>query len=248
VTTFGVFDSGIGGLTVVKEIKKKNPGCSVVYLGDTARVPYGPRGREVILRFSQECIKFLQKFEIDALVIACNTVSALAAEEIKKDLQIPVYEMLHPAVSAAKKRTKNNKIAVIGTHATISSHAYRRLLTGCNVFEQVCPLFVPCIEEGEVSGEIIELLAKKYLSFVKDEECDTLILGCTHYPIIKDVIKKIVGEHVELIHCGEALAEVLEGDHDEKEDVYFLTDVMPKSENLAQSILEQKITFKKAIL
>ncbi len=244
----GVFDSGLGGLTVVKEIKKQFPDCSIVYLGDTARVPYGPRGKEVIEQFAKECVHFLNQFSPDAIVIACNTVSALAADVVRDVANVPVYEMIAPAVRAAQTATKKNKIGVIGTRGTIASHAYKERLAGYEVFEQACPLFVPFVEEGEITGELIEALATRYLAFVKEQGIDTLILGCTHYPLLIDVIRSIVGKEVTLINCGEALVQDIQIKPGTQEDRFFVTDVTPRYAELAEMILGKKVTIEKAIL
>ncbi|NBS67749.1 glutamate racemase [bacterium] len=248
MSTLGVFDSGLGGLTVVKEIKKQFPDCSIIYLGDTARVPYGPRGKEVITQFALESVRFLEQCEVDAIVIACNTVSALAADEIKKRVHIPVYEMILPAVAEAKQATRNKKIGVIGTRATIGSHAYKTHLEGYEVTEQACPLFVPFVEEGEFEGKIIELLAERYLGFVKEKEIDTLILGCTHYPLLAEVIQKIVGPKVTLIHCGEAVVKELQVSAGKKADQFFITDLTSRYQELGSMILGKKVTIERAII
>ncbi len=237
----GVFDSGVGGLTVVKEIKKRFPNKKIVYLGDTARVPYGPRGKEVVSEFAKQDVEFLLKQNVSQIVIACNTVSALAGEELKKMYQVPIVDVILPAARQAREVTKNNKIAVIGTRGTINSHAYKNALEGCEVFEQACPLFVPFIEEGEWDGELITNLAKRYLGFVNDTNADTLILGCTHYPVIEPILQNIVGANVKLIHCGRAVIDHLTADLEEGEDEYYFTDTNNRDIEIADRILEKRI-------
>lgn len=248
MAVLGVFDSGLGGLTVVKDIKARFPGASVVYLGDTARVPYGPRGNEVITQFAREDVKFLSQFPLDALVVACNTVSAVAIDAVRKSVNVPVYEMIGPAARAASAATKNGHIGVIGTRATIASHAYKDRIKNFTVHEQACPLFVPFVEEGEGESEALILLAKAYLQSLKTAQVDTLILGCTHYPLLEKVIAKIMGPEVTLITCGAAVAEELKDVPAGGEDRYFVTDVTPRNEALAQKILGAHICLEKAVL
>lgn len=249
MSTLGIFDSGLGGLTVVQDIKKRFPNCSVVYLGDTARVPYGPRGNEVITEFALQDVAFLQKFPIDAVVIACNTVSAVAADAIRKAASVPVYEMILPAAKQAREKTRNKRIGVIGTRATIASHAYKKQLEGFEVFEQACPLFVPFVEEGELESEALVLLAKEYLRPLQDADIDTLILGCTHYPLLRKTIQEIMGDDVTLITCGEAVTEELAGlDDGEGEDHYFVTDLTPRYDALAKKIMGENIHLEKCVL
>lgn len=249
MSTLGVFDSGLGGLTVVQDIKKRFPKCSVVYLGDTARVPYGPRGNEVITEFALQDVDFLQKFPVDAIVIACNTVSAVAADTIRKAVNVPVYEMIVPAAKRAREKTRNKRIGVIGTRATVASHAYTQQLKGFEVFEQACPLFVPFVEEGELESEALVLLARAYLRPLQDAGIDTLILGCTHYPLLRNVIELIMGDGVALITCGEAVAEELSSLSDGGEkDRYFVTDLTPRYDALARKIMGENIHLEKCVL
>lgn len=249
MSTLGIFDSGLGGLTVVDDIKKSFPNCSVVYLGDTARVPYGPRGKEVITQFALEDVAFLKKFPIDAVVIACNTVSAVAADAIREAVNVPVYEMIAPAARRAREKTRNGRIGIIGTRATIASHAYKKQLEGCEVFEQACPLFVPFVEEGELKSAALRLLAEEYLRPLKDAHVDTLILGCTHYPLLRSMIEEIMGNDVAIISCGEAVVEEIVGlSAGEQDDRFFVTDITPRYEELAQMILGRKIMIEQITL
>lgn len=199
----GIFDSGLGGLTVLKQIAKILPNENLVYLGDTARVPYGTRSKETIIKFSFEDADFLIKKNVKCIVIACNTSSALAGNELKTKLKIPVFDVITPALKDARKVSVNEKIGVIGTRGTINSGAY------AVPFSKPCPLFVPFIEEGEISGEPLKLIAKSYLSDFKKDGIDTLIMGCTHYPIIKETIEKVLNDNIRLIDPGVSVAQEL---------------------------------------
>jgi glutamate racemase len=199
----GIFDSGIGGLTVLKEILVALPGESTLYLGDTARVPYGIRSPETVTRYSFETTRFLFSKGIKILVVACNTVSSISLEAIRSSLAIPVVGVIEPGARAAVSVTRNKKIGVIGTEATIRSNSYTRAIHAIDgavdVFGLPCPLFVPLVEEGWTEGAIAEMAAEKYLARFKDKGIDTLVLGCTHYPLLKGVLSKIMGGEVTLI-------------------------------------------------
>jgi glutamate racemase len=236
----GIFDSGLGGLTVVKEIIAKLPHENIVYLGDTARVPYGARSKETIIKFSFEDAKFLLRKKVKCIIIACNTSSALAGRELKKKLKIPVFDVINSALNEANKASKNRRIAVIGTRGTIDSGVYKVL------YSQACPLFVPFIEEGEIDSPALKSVAKKYLSKFKGK-IDTLIMGCTHYPIIKNIIKRQIDGKVKLINPGETSAIEVEkylSDHDllnrnksKGKIQYFVTDVTPRFADMAEMFL-----------
>lgn len=208
----GVFDSGVGGLTVVKEIIKYFPNASIIYIGDTARVPYGSKGKKTIIRYAKEITNYLLKQKVDAIVVACNTVSSVAINELKKNTDIPIIDMINPVVLEAVKKTKNKKIAIIGTKATINSHAYKKQIQKIdgkiNIYEKACPLFVPIVEEGLISHKITDIVIKYYLNKKYIDSVDTIILGCTHYPILKDQIKKNI-KNVNLISCGSPAAKKL---------------------------------------
>lgn len=207
----GVFDSGLGGLTVVKEIIKILPNEDIVYLGDTARVPYGTRSKETIERFSLEDADFLLKSNPKCIIIACHTASALASQAVKKHLSIPVIDAISPVIEKIKKENYK-RIAVIGTSGTIGSRVYKKHISKIKpkmkIFEKACPLLVPVIEEGEVNGEILDVLINKYLKEIRNNELDALVLGCTHYPIIKKKIKKYL-KKVVLIDPSEEIANKL---------------------------------------
>lgn len=207
----GVFDSGIGGLTVVKELRSALPEEDVVYLGDTARVPYGIRSPETVIRYSLECTKFLLDKGIKLLVIACNTSSSVALDIIIKVVPVPVIGVIVPGAMAACRMTKNKNVGVIGTEATVRSGSYIKAIKAVDEEIKVrslpCPLFVPLVEEGWLEGKVPELVASKYLSGLKDSGVDTLVLGCTHYPLLKPVISAVVGEGVSLVDSAIETAE-----------------------------------------
>ncbi len=208
--SIGIFDSGIGGLTVFKEISKEFPKADIYYLGDTARVPYGNKSKETVIRYSVEAGNYLKSFGIDALIVACNTASSFALDTLKNILDIPVIGVIEPGVEMAIRFTRNKKIGVIGTSATIKSGSYKNLLEKNNVqiYQKPCPLFVPLVEEGIIEGQIAELVVREYLDDLVAEGIDTLILGCTHYPLLKKTIKKIY-PHLKIVDSSQAIAEFL---------------------------------------
>ncbi len=209
----GVFDSGIGGLTVVKEIIRVLPHEKIIYLGDTARVPYGTRGRDVITKFASELAHFLLKQGVKFLVVACNTISATCLKEIEKLSPVPVIGVIKPAVDEAIRKTRNHKIGVIATRATVSSGVYEReikkLDKQAQVVMQACPLFVPLAEEGSINHQVAKLIAEEYLLVYKKTPVDTLILGCTHYPLLSNIIQKTAGEGVTLVDSARPTANAL---------------------------------------
>ncbi len=206
----GVFDSGIGGLTVVKELIKLLPQENIVYFGDTARVPYGIKSRETIIKFSLENTLFLLQKDVKMIVVACNTSSSLALPVIRKHFKIPIIGVIMPGAKEAVYATKNGRIGVIGTRATINSGAYeeeiKRLDPAKKVFSQACPMFVPIVEEGWVEDDIAQRVGEKYLAGLKKRGIDTLILGCTHYPLLKKRIQRIMGRGVTLIDSAQQVA------------------------------------------
>ena len=207
----GVFDSGLGGLTVLKELENILPNESFVYFGDTGRVPYGSRSNETIIRYAKQDINFLKSHNVKIIVAACGTVSSVASSAAD-GLDIPFVEVVTPASEMAAKTTKNGNIGVIGTAATVASHAYKNRIVGIDkdiqVFEQACSLFVPFVESGFIDSNdpLVEGIVRRYLDVFADKNIDTLILGCTHYPILSPIIKKVMGEGVTLINTGEAAA------------------------------------------
>ncbi len=206
----GVFDSGIGGLTVVRELIKQLPNESIIYFGDTARVPYGPKSPDTVLRYSREIVAFLESQGVKAVVIACNTATAHALPALKREIAIPILGVIEPGARAAAGATKTKRIGVIGTAGTVKSGAYeseiKRLLPDAFVFSQACPLFVPLVEEGWTDDDATRIIANKYLTPVAEAKTDTLVLGCTHYPLLKSVIGRVVGREVRLIDSAEETA------------------------------------------
>ncbi|MBQ1392370.1 MAG: glutamate racemase [Lachnospiraceae bacterium] len=200
----GVFDSGVGGLTVAREIINQLPNENIVYFGDTARVPYGSKSKETIISFSRQIAQFLRTKEVKAIVIACNTASALALETLKQENDIPVLGVIEPGARAAAKATKNNKIGVIGTVATVNSGIYSQCLhkikPEAQVYSRACPLFVPLVEENWLYDSVTIEIAERYLSELKGYGVDSLVLGCTHYPLLRHTIEKVMGENVQLVN------------------------------------------------
>ncbi len=239
----GIFDSGLGGLTVVKEIKKILPHEDIIYLGDTARVPYGTRSKEIIIKFSLEDADFLLKRGVKCIVIACNTASSVASGVLKQKLKIPVFDVIGPALRDAGK-ISNAKTGVIGTRATIASGAYKV------DFSVACPLLVPFIEEGEVNSEAIKIIARDYLKPLKGK-VDTLILGCTHYPIIEDLIQKEMGSEVKLINPEKSVSrtvkeflakkDLLNSQNSKGRVNFFVTDLNDRFTKVAEMFLGEKI-------
>ena len=200
----GIFDSGVGGLTVVKEVINVLPKEDIIYFGDTARVPYGSKSKELVYKFSCQIIKFLKEKNVKSIIIACNTVSSNCYEDLQKQFSnIPIIEVLEPGVSSAIKSTNNRKIGVIGTEATIKSGKYEKKikekLLDCQVYSKACPLFVPLAEEGFLEENITLDIVKMYLKDFFKKDIDSLILGCTHYPLLKNSIKKVVGQNVNIV-------------------------------------------------
>ena len=211
----GVFDSGLGGLTVVKELMQELPHEDIVYYGDTARVPYGSKSKESIIRFSFENTEVLLQEKVKMIVIACNTSTSYALIPLQRTYEIPLIGVIQPGAQHAARTTKSGRIGVIATSATINSQAYAKEVLdfhhSAKVFSQACPLFVPLVEQGWLNNDITEKIARKYLTSLVKNKVDTLILGCTHYPLLKPVIKKIMGENVKLIDSAKAVTrEVME--------------------------------------
>jgi glutamate racemase len=212
----GVFDSGIGGLTVVKRLFSTLPKESIVYFGDTARVPYGSKSNQTVIEYSIQDTNFLLSKNVKAVVVACNTASSIAIEELRKRFDVPVIGMIEPGASMAVKETKNKRIGVIGTRATIGNKAYsnaiKKIDNEIEVLEKACPLFVPIAEEGWVRHKATYEIAEEYLKELREKEIDTLVLGCTHYPILADIIQEVVGKDVKLIDSGVASSEIVKNE------------------------------------
>lgn len=227
----GVFDSGIGGLTVVREIMRQMPNEKIIYFGDTARVPYGSKSKETVTRFSRQIVHFLESHQVKTIVVACNTASAYALDEIEKESNIPMIGVVRPGAKAASEVTQNGKIGVIGTQATISSCIYSQYIkeiTGSKkvqIFGKACPLFVPLVEEGLLKDPVTDEIARRYLAELIDLDIDTLILGCTHYPLIRSTVGKIMGDKVTLVNPAYETARELKEMLIEKN---LLNDLQPK--------------------
>ncbi len=206
----GVFDSGVGGLTVAKELFRQLPNEDIIYFGDTARVPYGIKSRETVIRFSIENILFLLKQDVKLICVACNTVSSVALPQIKNHFRVPLVGVITPAVREAVYATQNKRVGVIGTKGTINSRTYeneiQQLDPAVNVTAVACPLFVPLVEEGWTKGDVVVDIARKYLQPLKQARVDTVILGCTHYPLLKPVIEEVMGRGVTLIDSAKQVA------------------------------------------
>ncbi len=230
----GVFDSGVGGLTVVKQIVKLLPNESLVYFGDTARVPYGSKSKEIVTKFSSQIIRFLMTKNVKAVVIACNTVSSNCYEILSEEFpQLPIIEVVTPGVESCLAATRNKIVGLIGTYGTVSSGAYEKRLKAADpniqVYKKACPLFVPLAEEGWVNNDVARLTAATYLKELTDKNVDSIILGCTHYPILKACIGEIVGEGVTIVDPAKATAQRLK---EYLENHNMLTDNTEEAERL----------------
>lgn len=200
----GVFDSGVGGLTVAREIMRQLPNENIVYFGDTARVPYGSKSKDMIIRYSRQDINFLQTKKVKAIVVACNTASAVALEEIKDEYQVPILGVVEPGAMAAAEATQNGNIGIIGTEATIKSGIYnnylRKIKPNISIVSKACPLFVPLVEEGLIEDRVTDDIVGRYLGEFKEYQIDALILGCTHYPFLSNSIARFMGPEVKLVN------------------------------------------------
>lgn len=200
----GVFDSGVGGLTVAREIMRQIPNEKIIYFGDTARVPYGSKSQDTVTRFSGQIVRFLRSFQVKTIVVACNTASAYALDALEKDIDIPILGVVKPGAKVAAEVTKNGRIGVIATEATIGSQMYPKYIKQLNenvtIYGKACPLFVPLVEEGLWEDPVTDEIARRYLTELIDIDIDTLILGCTHYPLIRSTLGRIVGDKVTLVN------------------------------------------------
>lgn len=244
----GIFDSGVGGLTVLKSMRKLLPGEDFIYFGDTARVPYGTKSERTIIRYSLENARFLKGIGIKALVVACNTSSAYAIDILKEELEVPVIGVIKPGASAAVRSTKSGSIGVIGTNATIKSRAYTKEILALNPFARVvgraCPLLVPIIEEGLLNDEVTRIVIRRYLDELV-KEVDTVVLGCTHYPLIKDTLKEIYTD-INFVDSADETAKAVReaiGSGREREGKVriLVSDRTERFERIARMILEDEI-------
>jgi glutamate racemase len=233
----GIFDSGLGGLTVVKAVRERMPQEDVIYYGDTAHVPYGSKSQETILSFTRDALRFFLSHNVKCMVIACNTATALALPEIKAESPVPVLGVIEAGARAAVRASQSKKIGVIGTPATIASEAYtkalRKLEPSCDIYAHPCSLFVPFVEEGWLDRPATAMVIEEYLRPLKMAQIDTLILGCTHYPLLAPKISEFLGPEVRLVDSASSCAEELEEILKEKEllrpegegsETFFVTD------------------------
>jgi glutamate racemase len=251
----GIFDSGIGGLTVVKRVLSLLPNENIIYFGDTARVPYGSKSNDTVIEYAIQDANFLIAKNVKLIIVACNTVSAVALDVLREKISIPVIGMINPGAKVALNETKNGKIGVIGTNATINNKAYSKQLfeldPNVQVLEKACPLFVPIAEEGWLDHEATKMIAREYLQDLIDFGADTLILGCTHYPLLSQVIQEIMGENVTLIDSGFAASlqveDYLHGRGDRNGSVqlgskkFYVSDSPDKFKVLAERFLGKEI-------
>lgn len=235
----GIFDSGVGGLTVLKEIVRALPQEDTIYLGDTARVPYGTKSPETVTRYARQITAFLVQRDIKLLVVACNTASAVSLDALKETFDLPIVGVIEPGARRAAAVTRTGKVGVIGTAGTIKSSAYSKAIKRINpeiqVVTRACPLFVPLAEEGWVDNEVARLTAHAYLEGLREEGVDTLVLGCTHYPLLKGIIADVMGDDVKLVDSAEETAhtvaeilgrqEMLRPEAERGNHHYFVTDV-----------------------
>ncbi len=249
----GIFDSGLGGLTVLRALMREVPEAEYVYLGDTARTPYGSKSRSTISRYSKECATFLLSHEIDLLVVACNTASSYALETLQKLCPCPVIGTIEPAVKSCLEKVSGGAIGVIGTRATISSSVYeqhiRAISSSATVISKACPLFVPLVEEGIFEGPILERIIELYLSPLKYQNLDALILACTHYPIVSGPIANYFEGRVAIVDCAEAISHQVRKMFDRgaapqkftgspKQTLYYVTDEVSRFNYLASLLMD----------
>ena len=254
----GVFDSGVGGLTVAREIMRQIPEERIVYFGDTARVPYGNKSKDTILRYSRQIIRFLRTREVKAIVIACNTASAYALDTVAAESDIPIIGVINAGARTAVQATRNGKIGVIGTEGTIGSGIYTRVMKQLKPDIQVtgkpCPLFVPLVEEGLLHDSVTDEIASRYLSVLKGKYIDTLVLGCTHYPPLRSTLRRLMGEDVVLVNpayeTAIELKQLLEERGLERDGAeplqgekyqFFVSDLAEKFTSFATSILPNEV-------
>ena len=259
----GVFDSGVGGLTVAREIMRHLPNEDIVYFGDTARVPYGSKSKDNIIRYSRQIINFLRTKEVKAIVIACNTASAQALDVVKEEFDLPIIGVVGPGARAALEVTEAKKIGVIGTEGTVRSGMYEKVIQGMqpdvSVITKACPLFVPLVEEGFKDHHVTEEIIDFYLASMKESDIDALILGCTHYPLLRSKIMEYVGDKIKLVNPAYETAMDLkallqendlenpdvEGDHGSYS--FYVSDAADKFKQFANSILPYDIETTKQI-
>lgn len=260
----GVFDSGVGGLTVAREIMRQIPNEKIIYFGDTARVPYGSKSQDTVTRFSEQIVRFLRTFQVKTIVVACNTASAYALDTLEADTDVPIIGVVKPGANVAADVTRNGRIGVIATEATIGSRMYPKYIEeldkNVTIYGKACPLFVPLIEEGLWEDPVTDEIARRYLTELIDIDIDTLILGCTHYPLIRSTLQRIMGDSVTLVNpayeTAKELKEMLAGLellNDEPPGLgsnryqFYVSDKAEKFVRFANSIIKYGILSAKSI-
>lgn len=265
----GIFDSGIGGLTVFKELRRRLPNERIIYFGDTARIPYGTKSKKLVQQYALENAAFLMQHNVKMIVVACNTASAMAIDILRERLDVPVIGVVLPGAMAALRQTRNKTIGVIGTAATIKSNAYANKLKDNSsgaiaTYAEACPLLVPIVEEGWLDGEITQMVLQKYLNKLLKKDIDTLILGCTHYPLLKTTLQQIVGAEVKLVDSGSETARFVEEkleqnqlqnkEKNKQDDLFFVSDIPQKFEEIGSRFLGyplenvQRVDFEKFLM
>ncbi len=250
----GIFDSGLGGLTILKALRKALPREKLIYFGDTINMPYGSKSKKAVTRYSLAIARFLEKQPVKLIIIACNTASALALPQLQKKIAVPVMGVIEPGAQAAACHTRNGKIAVLATEATVQSLAYPQALKRLNprlrVLQQACPILAPLIEEGWIHKTAGQLIIADYLKNVAQSGCDTVILGCTHYPVIKQLIAKQLGKHVCLVDSADVLADGVKTRLTQQDQLrprgkgnikIYASDDPTRFKRLAKHILEQEL-------
>jgi glutamate racemase len=248
----GIFDSGIGGMTVARAVEQLLPGYPLIYFGDIARTPYGTKSPETIIDYSLRNTEFLLKKGAGLIIIACNTASSVATDRLRQEFQVPIIEVVTPAAERAITRTKTGRIGIIGTKATVRSDIYNRIITSVHpefkVFSQACPLLVPLVEEGWINKRETKMIIRRYLHPLQNNQIDTLVLGCTHYPLLKELIQARIGRHVHLIdssveaarHLQKMLQEhpelIQKSDEQSVEHTYYVSDLTDSAQHVAAEI------------
>lgn len=260
--SIGVFDSGVGGLTVLRALRQQVPAESLVYLGDTARVPYGTKSPQTVLRYAHEAARFLLAQRVKLLVVACNTASAVAVDDLVKRYRVPVVGVIQPGAKRALEVTRNGRIGVVGTEGTVRSKAYERVLRASRpdifVLSAACPLFVPLAEEGWSDHEVARLAAREYLAPLLDQGIDTLVLGCTHYPLLKKTLQEVAGPELQLVDSAEETAKAvklrLEQDHllhsapVAQSPCYYVTDIPDRFLRVGGAFLGEELRDVKTVV
>jgi len=255
----GVFDSGLGGLTVVRELVRELPDYSLIYFGDTARSPYGSKSGHTVIQYSIKNANFLLSLGAQLIVIACNTASSLATSVLKERFSVPIFEVISPAIQMVISDRKSSRVGIIGTRATVNSGIYEKKIRSyrpeIKVFSNPCPLLVPLVEEGWIKKPETRRIVKKYLLPLKTRQIDTLILGCTHYPLLKDIIQEKIGKRVRIIDSSQAVAKDVKRFIEQHPEIeacldkggqyqIYVSDVTEHFQEMANTILKNRVTLK----